>query len=243
MEKTVKSEIFERTEYRIEAREDFLTISSGETGPFAEIRKIEVKGETKEPERALEIAQKYILDLEQGAGDYCDIAKAFKEVKEYTMDLDSGYGDVDVFLGELAQQAYNSFYEKVRTKVSADGGKSYLVLHEGNVECRIDDGLVRIEGERFALESGEYGLSAALSQISEVTDFLSEKSLETYEMLLEKFVVRQSLPTSLACKCSNFIEIPCPILRISSEFKKIHCPILRIGKQFYFKIVVLLLTH
>ena len=208
MKKTVKSEIFEKGEYEIEVKEGLLTISASKKVLVMEIQKIEVKGEIKDLERALEIAEKNILDLEQGAGDYCDIAKAFKEVKEYTMDLDSGYGDVDVFLGELAQQAYNSFYEKVRTKVSADGGKSYLVLHEGNVECRIDDGLVRIEGERFALESGEYGLSAALSQISEVTDFLSEKSLETYEMLLEKFVVMQSLPTSLACKCSNFKEIP-----------------------------------
>lgn len=187
MKKTVKSEIFEKGEYKIEIKKELLTISASKKVPVMEIQKIEVKGEIKDLERALEIAEKNILDLEQGAGDYCDIAKPFKEVKEYTMDLDSGYGDVDVFLGELAQQAYNSFYEKVRTKVSADGGKSYLVLHEGNVECRIDDGLVRIEGERFALESGEYGLSAALSQISEVTDFLSEKSLETYEMLLEKF--------------------------------------------------------
>ena len=187
MKKTVKSEIFEKGEYKIEIKKGLLTISPSKKVPVMEIQKIEVKGEIKEPERALEIAEKYILDLEQGAGDYCDISKAFKIVKEYTMDLDSYGGDPDVFLGELAQQAYNSFYEKVRTKVSADGGKSYLVLHEGNVECRIDDGLVRIDGERFALESGEYGLSAALSQISKVTDFLSEKSLETYEMLLEKF--------------------------------------------------------
>ena len=186
MKKTVKSEIFEKGEYRIEIKKDLLTIKSSGKEP-AEIKKIEAKGEIKEPERALEIAQKYILDMEQGAGDYCDIAKAFKNVKEYTMDLDSYYGDPDVFLGELAQQAYNSFYEKVRTKVSADGGKSYVVLYEGNVECRIDDGLVKIEGERFALESGEYGISAALSQISETTDFLSEESYKTYEMLEEKF--------------------------------------------------------
>lgn len=187
MKKTVKSEIFEKGEYEIEIKKGLLTISASKKAQVMEIRKIEVKGEIKEPERALEIATKNILDLEQGAGDYCDIAKAFKTVKEYTMDLDSYYGEVDVFLGVLAQQACNSFYEKVRTKVSADGGKSYIVLHEGNVECRIDDGLVRIEGERFALESGEYGLSAAFSQISEVTDFLSEESYKTYEMLEEKF--------------------------------------------------------
>lgn len=187
MKKTVKSEIFEKGEYEIEIKKGLLTISASKKAPVMEIQKIEVKGEMKEPERALEIAEKNILDLEQGAGDYCDIAKAFKIVTEYTMDLDSYYGEVDVFLGDLAQQAYNSFGEKVRTKVSADGGKSYVVLYEGNVECKIDDGLVKIEGERFALESGEYGLSTALSQISEVTDLLSEESYKTYEMLEEKF--------------------------------------------------------
>lgn len=187
MKKTVKSEIFEKGEYEIEVKEELLTISASKKGQVMEIQKVEAKGETKDFETAMRIAEKYILDLEQGAGDYCDISKAFKEVEEYTMDLSSHYGDADVFLGELAQQAYNSFYEKVRTKVSADGGKSYVVLHEGNVECKIDDGLVRIEGERFALESGEYGFSAALSQISEVTDFLSEESYKTYEMLEEKF--------------------------------------------------------
>lgn len=187
MKKTVKSEIFENGKYTIEVKKGLLTISCSKKGPIMEINRIEVKGEIKDEKRALELAAKYILDLEQGAGNYNHIEKAFKIVKEYTTDLDSYHGEVDVFLGELAQRAYDSFYEKVRTKVSADGGKSYIILHEGNVECKFDDEFVKINGKRFVLESGEYGISDALSQISETTDFLSKESLKTYEMLKEKF--------------------------------------------------------
>lgn len=187
MKKTVKSKIFEDGKYTIEVKDNLLTISSNEEEPLTEISKIEVKGEIKDKERALELAGKYILNLEQGAGNYNDIEDAFVEVKEYTTDLDSCYGERDVVLGDLVQRAYDSFAEKVKTKFSTDVDKSYIVLYEGNVECKRDDELVRINGERFALESGEYGISEALSQISETTDFLSEESLETYEMLKEKF--------------------------------------------------------
>lgn len=187
MKKTVKSEIFENGEYKIETKKGLLTISCSKKGPIMEINRIEVKGEMiKDEERALELAAKYILDLEQGAGNYNHIENAFKIVKEYTTDLDSYYGEVDVFLGDLVQNAYNSFSEKVKTKFSADD-KSYIILYEGNVECKFDDEFVKINGKRFALESGEYGISDALSQISETTDFLSKESLETYEMLKEKF--------------------------------------------------------
>ena len=186
MKKTVKSEIFEKGEYTIEVKKGLLTISCNKKGPIMEINRIEVKGEIKDEKMALELAVKYILDLEQGAGNYNHIEKAFKIVKEYTTDLDSHYGEVDVFLGDLAQKAYNSFGEKVRTKCSVDSG-SYIILHNGNVECKFDDEFVKINGKRFALESGEYGISDALSQISETTDFLSKESLETYEMLKEKF--------------------------------------------------------
>ena len=186
MKKTVKSEIFEKGEYTIEVKKGLLTISCSKKGPIMEINRIEVKGEIRDEKWALELAAKYILDLEQGAGNYNHIEKAFKIVKEYTTDLDSHYGEVDVFLGDLAQNAYNSFSEKVKTKFSADD-KSYIILHEGNVECKFDDEFVKINGKRFALESGEYGISDALSQISETTDFLSEESLGTYNMLKEKF--------------------------------------------------------
>ena len=193
MEKTVKSELFERGEYKIEVKEDLLTITSNEIEPIVEIQKAEVKGEIKDQERALEIAEKYILNLEQGKGDYCDIAKAFKEVKEYALDLDGCYGQNSGILGELAYRAYSSFCEKAGVKFSTDGNSAYsenicyIVLREGNVECKYVDELVRIEGERFALESGKYGLDNALFQISKITDFLSEESLETYKMLKQKF--------------------------------------------------------
>ena len=193
MKKTVKSELFERGEYSIEVKEGLLSITSNEIEPIVEIQKVEVKGEIKDQKMAMEIAEKYILNMEQGKGDYSDIEKAFKEVKEYTLDLDSCYGDNNDLLGGLAQRAYNSFGEKVRIKFSTDGSSayseniSYVVLFEGNVECKYNDELVRINGERFTLESGEYGLHDALSQIGKTTDFLSEESLETYEMLKEKF--------------------------------------------------------
>lgn len=187
MKKTVKSKIFEDGKYKIEVKDNLLTISSNEEEPITEISKIEVAGKVKDQKKALELAEKYILNLEQGEGNYNDIEDAFVEVKEYTTDLDSCYGDRDVVLGDLVQRAYDSFAEKVKTKFSTDVDKSYIVLYEGNVECKRDDELVRINGEWFALESGEYGLSEALSQIDETTDFLSEESLETYEMLKEKF--------------------------------------------------------
>ena len=193
MEKTVKSELFERGEYKIEVKEDLLTITSNEIEPIVEIQKVKVKGEIKNHERALEIAEKYILNLEQGKGDYCDIKKAFKEVKEYALDLDGCYGQNSGILGELAYRAYSSFCEKVGVKFSTDGNSAYsenicyIVLREGNVECKYNDELVRIEGERFALESGKYGLDNALSQIGKTTGFLSEESLETYKTLKQKF--------------------------------------------------------
>lgn len=193
MEKTVKSKLFERGEYKIEVKEDLLTITSNEEGPTIEIQKAEVKGEIKDQERALEIAEKYILNLEQGEGDYCDIEKAFKEVKEYALDLDDCYGENSDILGKLAYRAYSSFRGKVGVKLSTNGSSAcsenicYIVLFEGNVECKYCDELVRIEGERFALESGKYGLDNALFQISKITDFLSEESLETYKTLKQKF--------------------------------------------------------
>lgn len=108
MKKKVKSKFFERGEYKIEVKEDLLTITSNEEGRAVEIQKAEVKGEIKDQERALEIAEKYILDLEQGKGDYCDIKKAFKEVKEYALDLDDCYGENSDILGKLAYRAYSS---------------------------------------------------------------------------------------------------------------------------------------
>lgn len=193
MEKTVKSELFERGEYKIEVKEDLLTITSNEIEPIVEIQKVKVKGEIKNHERALEIAEKYILNLEQGKGDYCDIAKAFKEVKEYALDLDGCYGQNSGILGELAYRAYSSFRGKAVVKFSTNGSSDFsenichIVLFEGNVECKYCDELVRIEGKRFALESGKYGLDNALSQIGKTTGFLSEESLETYKTLKQKF--------------------------------------------------------
>ena len=193
MKKTVKSELFERGEYSIEVKEGLLSITSNEIEPIVEIQKVEIKGEIKDQKMAMEIAEKYILNMEQGKGDYSDIEKAFKEVKEYALDLDGCYGQNSGILGELAYRAYSSFCEKAGVKFSTDGNSAYsenicyIVLREGNVECKYNDELVRIEGERFALESGEYGLHDALSQIGKTTDFLSEESLETYEMLKEKF--------------------------------------------------------
>lgn len=182
MKKTV---ILEKNETRIyEINVEGLMIEIKEIGCASEIdfQEIKVTGKVKSMNEAMEIAQKYISDLEEGTAEYSDIAKAFipSTITEFRMDMDSYYGERNDFLGEIANKVIKSFKNEIEKEIkvfiSTDNETSYISLNEGDFKMEIKGNSFEITDGYIEIKSGPYELEKMVKNLGNVDSYFSEST-------------------------------------------------------------------
>lgn len=180
MKKTV---ILEKNETRIyEINVEGLMIEIKEIGCASEIdfQKIKVTGKVKSMNEAMEIAQKYISDLEEETAEYSDIAKAFvpSTITEFRMDMDSYYGEKNDFLGEIAYKVIKGFKNEIEKEIkvfiSTDNETNYISLNEGDFKMEIEGNSFEITDGYIEIKSGSYELEKMVKNLGNVDRYFSE---------------------------------------------------------------------
>lgn len=180
MKKTV---ILEKNETRIyEINVEELMIEIKELGCASEIdfQKIKVTGKVKSMNEAMEIAQRYISDLEEETAEYSDIAKAFvpSTITEFRMDMDSYYGERNNFLGKIEKEIIESFENKIekviKVFVSTDNETNYISLNGGDFKMEIKGNTFEITNGYIEIKSGPYEFEKMVKNLGNVDRYFSE---------------------------------------------------------------------
>lgn len=182
MKKTISLEKNETKIYEINV--EGLMIEIKEIGCASEIdfQKIKVTGKVKSMNEAMEIAQKYISDLEEETAEYSDIAKAFVPltITEFRMDMDSYYGEKNDFLGEIAYKVIKSFKneigKEIKVFVSTDDETNYISLNEGDFKMEIEGNSFEITDGYIEIKSGSYELEKMVKNLGNVDRYFSEST-------------------------------------------------------------------
>ena len=189
MKKTVN---FETTAYEINVEDFTIEIKNKSKDLNEDILNVKIEGKVKDKEKAMEIAEKYIEELEWGGAEYADISNAFVSgtVKEYRMDtgrsLDANErlglnvnSILESFLAE-GEEKLNIFFSAVNEREEKD----YLLLEGGNVEALIGNNFLKISKgvAEFKSHSGE--IQKIIKNLAEFSEHLSEENQKSFSNLI-----------------------------------------------------------
>lgn len=190
MEKTVN---LETTAYEINVEDFAIEIKNKSKDLNEDILNVKIEGKIKDKEKAMEIAEKYIEELEWGGAEYADISNAFVSgtVKEYRMDtgrsLDANErlglnvnSILESFLAE-GEEKLNIFFSAVNEREEKD----YLLLEEGNVKVSIGgDNFLKISKGLLEVKSNAWGIKKIIRNLIEISEYLSEENRKTFSNLI-----------------------------------------------------------
>lgn len=190
MKKTVN---FETTAYEINIEDLTIEIENKSKDLNEDILNVKIVGKVKDKEKAMEIAEKYIEELEWGGAEYADISNAFVSgtVKEYRMDtgrsLDANErlglnvnSILESFLAE-GEEKLNIFFSAVNEREEKD----YLLLEEGNVKASIGgDNFLKISKGLLEVKSNAWGIKKIIRNLIEISEYLSEENRKTFSNLI-----------------------------------------------------------
>lgn len=190
MKKTVN---LEATAYEINVEDLSIEIKNKSKSLEEDILSVKIKGKVEDKEKAIEIAEKYIEELEWGGAEYADISSAFipGTVKEYRIDTGRSQ-DADERLGVNVNSILESFLaegeEKVNVFFSAvneKGEKDYILFEVGNVKASIGDNFLKISKgvSEFKTHSGE--IQKIIKNLAEFSEHLSEENQKAFSNLIE----------------------------------------------------------
>lgn len=180
MKKTVSLEKIERRNYEINIEGLMIEIRNLDKDSGLDFQKLKITGKVKNENEAMEIAQKYISDLEEETAEYSDIAKAFipSTITEFRMDMDSYYGEKNDFLGEIANKIIKSFKNEIEKEIkvfiSTDNETNYISLNEGDFKMEIEGNSFEITDGYIEIKSGSYELEKMVKNLGNVDRYFSE---------------------------------------------------------------------
>lgn len=147
----------------------------------SDFQNLKITGKVKDENEAMEIVQKYILDLEKGA-EYSNIAKAFipSTITEFRMDISSEHGEKNDFLGKIAKGIIESFENKtekvIKVFISTDNETNYISLNEGDFKMEIKGNSFEITDGYIEIKSGPYELKKMVKNLENVDRYFSEST-------------------------------------------------------------------
>ncbi len=182
----------EKTSYEINVEDLAIEIKNKSKSLEEDILNVKIEGKVEDKEKAIEIAEKYIDELEWGGAEYSDISSAFipGTVKEYRIDTGRSQ-DADERIGANVNSILESFLVEGEDKVNVffsavneKGKKDYILLEEGNVEASIGDNFLKISKgvAEFKSHSGE--IQKIIKNFSEFSEHLSEKNQKAFSNLI-----------------------------------------------------------
>ena len=185
MKKTVN---LETTAYEINVEDLAIEIKNKSKGLEEDILNVKIEGKVEIKEKAMEIAEKYIDELEWGGAEYSDISSAFVHgtVKEYRIDTGRSQ-EADERIGVNIISIIESFLaegeEKVNVYFSAvneKGKKDYILFEGGNVEASIGDNFLKISKgvAEFKSHSGE--IQKIIKNLAEFSEHLSKENQKAF---------------------------------------------------------------
>ena len=189
MKKTVN---LEATAYEINVEDLSIEIKNKSKSLEEDILNVKIKGKVKNKEKAMEIAEKYIDELEWGGAEYADISSAFipRTVKEYRIDTGRSQ-DADERLGVNVNSILESFLaegeEKVNVFFSAvneKGKKDYVLFEGGNVEASIRDNFLEISKGVTEFKPHSGGIQKIIKNLAEFSEHLSEENQKAFSNLM-----------------------------------------------------------
>lgn len=183
----------ETTSYEINVEDSAIKIKNKSKDLDENILNVKIEGKVEDKEKAMEIAEKYIDELEWGGAEYSDISSAFipGTIKEYRMDTGRSQ-NADERLGVNVNSILESFLVEGEDKVNVffsavneKGKKDYVLLKEGNVEASIGDNFLKISKgvAEFKSHSGE--IQKIIKNLAEFSEHLSEKNQKAFSNLIE----------------------------------------------------------
>lgn len=181
MKKTIN---LETTSYEINVEDLAIEIKNKSKDLNEDILNVKIEGKVADKEKAMEIAEKYIDELEWGGAEYADISSAFipGTVKEYRIDTGRSQ-DADERLGVNIISIIENFLaedeDEVKVFFSAvneKGKKDYILFEAGNVEASIGDNFLKISKgvAEFKSHSGE--IRKIIKNLAEFSEYLSEEN-------------------------------------------------------------------
>lgn len=185
MKKTIN---LETTAYEINVEDSAIEIKNKSKDLDENILNVKIEGKVEDKEKAMEIAEKYIDELEWGGAEYADISSAFISgtVKEYRIDTGRSW-EADERLGLNVNSILESFLaegeEKVNiffSAVNEKGEKDFLLLEEGNVKASIGDNFLKISKGLLEVKSNSWGIKKIIQNLIEFSEYLSEENRKTF---------------------------------------------------------------
>lgn len=189
MKKTVN---LETTAYEINVEDLAIEIKNKSKSLEESILNVKIEGKVADKEKAMEIAEKYIDELEWGGAEYADISSAFipGTIKEYRMDTGRSQ-DADERLGVNIISIIESFLaedgDEVKvffSTVNEKRKKDYVLFEGGNVEALIGNNFLKISKgvAEFKSHSGE--IQKIIKNLAEFSEHLSEKNQKAFSNLI-----------------------------------------------------------
>lgn len=178
----------ETTSYEINVEDSAIKIKNKSKDLDENILNVKIEGKVADKEKAMEIAEKYIDELEWGGAEYADISSAFipGTIKEYRMDTGRSQ-DADERLGVNIISIIESFLaegeEKVNiffSAVNEKGEKDFFLLEEGNVKASIGDNFLKISKGLLEVKSNSWGIKKIIQNLIEFSEYLSEENRKTF---------------------------------------------------------------
>lgn len=189
MKKTVN---LEATAYEINVKDLSIEIKNKSKSLEEDILNVKIEGKVEDKKKAIEIAEKYIDELEWGGAEYADISIAFVPgtVKEYRIDTGRSQ-DADERLGVNVNSILESFLaegeEKVNVFFSAVNEKekkNYVLFEGGNVKASIGDNFLKISKGIAEFKSHFSGIQKIIKNLGEFSEHLSEENQKAFSNLM-----------------------------------------------------------
>ena len=182
----------ETTSYEINVEDSAIEIKNKSKSLEEVILNVKIEGKVENKEKAMEIAEKYIDELEWGSAEYADIISAFipGTIKEYRIDTGRSQeanerlgvniiSIIESFLAE-GEEKMNVFFSAVNEK----GKKDYILFEGGNVEALIGNNFLKISKgvSEFKSHSGE--IQKIIKNLAEFSEHLSEENQKSFSNLI-----------------------------------------------------------
>lgn len=182
----------ETTSYEINVEDSAIKIKNKSKDLDENILNVKIEGKVEDKEKAMEIAEKYIDELEWGGAEYSDISSAFipGTIKEYRMDTGRSQ-NADERLGVNVNSILESFLAEGEdgvkvffSAVNEKGEKDYVLLEGGNVEASIGDNFLKISKgvTEFKSHSGE--IQKIIKNLAELSEHLSKENQKAFSNLM-----------------------------------------------------------
>lgn len=189
MKKTIN---LETTSYEINVEDLAIEIKNKSKDLNEDILNVKIEGKVADKEKAMEIAEKYIDELEWGGAEYADISSAFipGTVKEYRIDTGRSQ-DADERIGVNVNSILESFLaedgDEVKvffSTVNEKRKKDYILFEAGNVEASIGDNFLKISKgvAEFKSHSGE--IQKIIKNLAEFSEHLSKENQKAFSNLM-----------------------------------------------------------